>query len=334
MFPDPTNGRWPLVTIFGGSGFIGRHLVRTLARQEWRIRVACRRPSLAGFLQPLGRVGQIQVVQANLRYPESVAASLEGADAVVNLVGVLRASGAQTFESVQAQGAACVAEAARAAGIQRLIHLSALGADAASSSVYARTKAAGEEAVRAAAPGAIVLRPSIVFGPEDDFFNRFAEMARVSPVLPLIGGGGTRFQPVFVGDVAEAVVRGLEGRAREGAIFELGGPQVLTFRELLAFVCRTTHRRRAFAPLPWGAARALALATRPLTALGVTPGWAVLTADQVELLKSDNVVSEAARRDQRTLEGLGLEPDSIEAIVPTYLWRYRKAGQYERGRAA
>lgn len=244
-----------LVTVFGGSGFIGRHVVRALAKRGYRVRVACRRPDLAFFLQPLGNVGQIHAMQANLRYPDSVAAAVQGADAVVNLVGILTEGGKQRFDAVQAEGAAAIARAAKAEGITRFVQMSAIGADAASDSVYAQTKAAGEKAVLDVIPSAVILRPSIVFGPEDQFFNRFASLARIAPALPLVGGGGTKFQPVFVGDVAEAVALGVDGALKGGTIYELGGPQVSSFRDLLAFVCETTGRKRALVPLPFGVAR-------------------------------------------------------------------------------
>ena len=329
---QPANGDWPLVTVFGGSGFVGRHLVRALAKREWRIRVACRRPDRTGYLQPLGRSGQIQPVQANLRYPDSVAAALRGADAAVNLVGILRPSGRQQFEALHAEGAGVVARAVQAAGTPAFVHMSALGADAQSTSLYARTKAAGEAAVLSTTPGAIVMRPSVIFGPEDNFLNRFAAMARVSPALPLIGGGEGRFQPVFVVDVAEAIVRAMLGGGRAGAVYELGGPQIMSFRDVLAFVCKTIHRRRAFVPLPWTGAKAFALLSELVAGLNVAPEWMTLTRDQIELLRTDNIVSRAAQSDGRTLDGLGIVPDSMEAVAPTYLWRFRKTGQYDQRR--
>jgi uncharacterized protein YbjT (DUF2867 family) len=313
-----------LVTVFGGSGFLGRHLVRALARRDYRIRVAVRRPDLAGHLQPLGRVGQIHAVQANLRFPDSVELAARHADVVVNLVAILFERGRQTFPAVHIAGADAVARAATAAGA-RLVHVSALGADANSASQYARTKALGEDAVRAVAPSATIFRPSILFGPEDDFFNRFAAMARLSPVLPLVGGGHTRFQPVFVGDVAEAIARAVDGDAKAGTTYELGGPEVKTFRELLAFVLATTGRRRLLAPLPFG------LANLQATFLQFLPK-PPLTPDQVKLLRSDNVVSAEAEREGRTLTGLGIDPATIEAIVPSYLWRFRKTGQFGKRR--
>jgi len=314
-----------LVTVFGGSGFLGRHVVRALARAGYRIRPAVRRPDLAGHLQPLGRVGQIHAVQANLRYPASVQAAVHGADVVINLVGILFERGKQRFEAVQAQGAHTVAQAAAAAGA-RLIHVSALGADPDSPALYARSKAAGETAVLATTPDATILRPSIVFGPEDDFFNRFASLARLSPALPLIGGGETKFQPVFVGDVAQAISSAVGGRAKGGTIYELGGPEVRTFRELMEYVLAVTERRRLLVPLPFGLAKLQAMFLQLLP----TP---LLTPDQVELLRTDNVVSPAAQAEGRTLPALGIEPTALEAVVPSYLWRFRKAGQF-RGRVA
>jgi uncharacterized protein YbjT (DUF2867 family) len=309
-----------LITVFGGSGFLGRHLVRALAKRQYRIRVAVRRPDLAGHLQPLGRVGQIHAVQANVRYPQSVEAAARDADVVVNLTGILFQTGRQRFDTVQGFGAEQIALAAAAHGA-RLVHVSAIGADENSTSLYARSKAAGEQAVLAAVPGATVFRPSIMFGPEDDFFNKFAAIARFSPVLPLIGGGHTRFQPVFVGDVAEAVTRAAAGEARPGVIYELGGPDVKTFRALMEFVLHTVERRRLLAPIPFGLAelkgRVLQFLPKPL-----------LTPDQVRLLKADNVVSSAAVQENRTLKGLGIEPHAMAVIVPSYLWRFRKSGQF------
>lgn len=314
-----------LVTVFGGSGFLGRHLVRALARAGYRIRPAVRRPDLAGHLQPLGRVGQIHAVQANLRYPESVEAAVRGADVVINLVAVLYERGKQTFEAVQQQGAHSVAQAAAAAGA-RLIHVSALGADPDSTAAYARTKAAGEAAVLGTVPDATIFRPSIMFGPEDDFFNRFGAMARMSPFLPLVGGGHTKFQPVFVGDVAQAIARAVGGQGQSGTIYELGGPEVRTFRELMEYVLAVTERKRLLLPLPFGLAKLQAYFLQMLP----TP---LLTPDQVELLRSDNIVSQAAQIEGRTLAAFGIEPAAFEAIVPSYLWRFRKTGQF-RGRVA
>jgi uncharacterized protein YbjT (DUF2867 family) len=316
-----------LVTVFGGSGFVGRHVVRALAKRGWRVRVAVRRPDLAGHLQPMGGVGQIMPVQANLRYPDSVMAAVKGADAVVNLVGILYESGKQSFDKVQAEGPDVVAAAAAKAGVPRLVHVSAIGADKDSPAAYARSKAAGEAAVLRHMPSAVIMRPSIIFGPEDNFFNQFASLARMLPALPLIGGGETKFQPVFVGDVAEAVALAVEGRARAGATYELGGPAVKSFRAILEYILQETGRNRALIPIPFPLAemqgRILGLLPRPL-----------LTRDQVLLLKSDNVVSEAAQREGRTLEGLGIKPDSVESIVPTYLYRFRPAGQFDREKAA
>jgi NADH dehydrogenase len=307
-----------------------------LARDGWRIRVACRRPDLAGHLQPSGRVGQIQPIQANLRYPASVAAAVRGADAVVNLVGILTETGRQSFDAVQGFGARAVARAAKEAGVRTLVQMSALGADPQSDSAYARSKAVGEAAAFDYFPDANVLRPSIVFGPEDDFFNRFAALARLSPVLPLIGGGHTRFQPVYVGDVAEAIARALAGRAQAGAVYELGGPEVKTFRELMQYVCDVTGRQRLLLPLPFAAGNAMAFGTElaDKLSLGLFPKMLLTTRDQMKLLAVDNVVSPQALADRLTLEGLGIRPEAIESIVPTYLTRFRKSGQFESQKVA
>ncbi|RVL51656.1 complex I NDUFA9 subunit family protein [Sinorhizobium meliloti] len=319
----------PLVTIFGGSGFVGRHVVRALAKRGYRIRVAVRRPDLAGHLQPLGNVGQISFVQANLRYRRSVDRAVDGADHVINCVGVLFESGRNTFEAVQDFGARAVAEAARATGAT-LTHISAIGADANSESSYARTKGRAEAAILETLPAAVILRPSIIFGPEDGFFNKFAEMARFSPVLPLIGGGNTRFQPVYVTDVAEAVARSVDGTLTGGTIYELGGPQVLSFRECLDIMLKTIDRKRSFVSLPFGIASLMGSVASLVPF--ITPP---LTADQVVLLKSDNVVSAKAEAEGRTLAGIGIEPTMLESILPTSLVRYRPHGQYTRsGRAA
>jgi NADH dehydrogenase len=311
-----------LVTVFGGSGFIGRHVVRALAKRHYRIRVAVRRPDLAGHLQPLGRVGQIHAVQVNLRHPPSVEAAARDADAVVNLVGVLFERGPQRFETVHARGAETVALAASAFGAT-LVHGSAIGADENSPSLYARSKALGEKLVLNALPTATIMRPSIVFGPEDSFFNRFAAMARISPMLPLIGGGLTRFQPVFVGDVATAIADAVEGKTKPGTVYELGGPEVRTFKELMQFMLATIERRRLLLPIPFP------LATLQAQFLQLLPK-PLLTTDQVALLRHDNVVSEQAKHEGRTLEGLGIDPMAMEAVVPTYLWRFRKTGQFSR----
>ena len=314
-----------LVTVFGGSGFLGRHVVRALARRDFRIRAAVRRPDLAGHLQPLGRVGQIHAVQANLRYPGSVEAAAQDATVVINLVGILFERGRQSFDAVQAQGADVVAQATQAAGA-RLIHVSAIGANPDSASLYARSKAAGEAAAREALPDATIFRPSIVFGPEDDFFNRFASLARMSPMLPLIGGGATRFQPVYVGDVAEAIARAVENQVRRGMTYELGGPEVRTFKELMQYVLAVTERRRLLVPLPFGLAKLQAHVLQHLPK-------PLLTTDQVALLRQDNVVSEAAKTEGRTFEAIGIKPTAMEAIVPSYLWRFRKAGQFRSSAA-
>jgi len=312
-----------LVTVFGGSGFLGRAVVRALAKRDYRLRVAVRRPELAGHLQPLGKVGQIHAVQANLRYPTSVEAAMRDAHVAINLVGILTEGGAQTFDAVQGKGAEVVAKAAAAVGAQ-MVHVSAIGADDGSSSRYARAKAAGEKAVLAALPSATIMRPSLVFGPEDQFTNRFAALAQMSPALPLIGGGLTRMQPVYVGDVATAIANAVDGKARPGATYELGGPEVLTMREIMEIILEITDRKRMLVTLPFGLARLKAFF------LQFAPGAFKLTPDQVESLRADNVVSDAAKAAGLTLEGLGIPPDSLEAIGPQYLWRFRPAGQFQR----
>jgi NADH dehydrogenase len=315
-----------LITVFGGSGFLGRHVVRALAKRRYRIRAAVRRPELAGHLQPLGTVGQIHAVQANLRYPASVEAAVRDASVVINLVGILFERGRQSFEAVQHFGAEQVALAAHAHGA-RVIHVSAIGADESSSSLYAQSKARGERAVRAASPDAVIIRPSVVFGPEDDFFNRFGSLARFLPALPLIGGGHTRLQPVFAGDVAEAIADLVEKGTGAGKTYEFGGPEVRTMREIMEYILAVTERSRLLIPLPFGLAKMQAWFLQFLPNPPLTP-------DQVELLRSDNVVSEQAIRDHRTLQGLGITPASYEAIAPNYLWRFRRTGQFRTGRFA
>ena len=309
-----------LVTVFGGSGFIGTQAVRQLAKAGWRIRVAVRNPNLAYRMRMHGDVGQIDLVQANIRNRASVARALDGATAAVNLVGVLYEGGRQGFQAIHAMGAKTVAEVAREQGVGRLVQMSALGADAESASKYARTKAEGEIAARAVYADAVVVRPSIVFGPDDHFFNRFAAMASVSPVLPLIGGGATRFQPVFVGDVGKAVALAATTDEAAGQTYELGGSAVFTFRQLMEMMLAETARRRFLAPVPFPIAGALG-AVGDLVA-GILPP--PVTSDQVELLKTDNVVSGA----YPGLPELGLTPTTLEAVLPTYLYRYRKGGQY------
>jgi uncharacterized protein YbjT (DUF2867 family) len=312
-----------LVTIFGGSGFIGRNVVRALCKRDYRLRVAVRRPELAGHLQPLGKVGQIHAVQANLRYRASVEAAMRDSHVAINLVGILAEGGAQRFDAVQGAGAGAVARAAAAVGA-RMVHVSAIGADADSPSRYARSKAAGEAAVFSAEPAATIMRPSIVFGPEDQFTNRFAGLARMSPMLPLIGGGATKMQPVYVGDVATAIADAVDGKTKAGATYELGGPEVLTMREIMDIILATIDRRRTLVSLPFGLAKLQAMF------LQFAPGALKLTPDQVALLRSDNVVSEKAKTAGLTMEGLGIATDSLEAIAPQYLWRFRAAGQFQR----
>ncbi len=306
-----------LVTVFGGTGFLGRHAVRALAKAGHRIRVAVRHPNQGFFLPPAGNVGQIALVKCNVREAEQVAAAAAGADAVVNLTGILTRSGEQTFDAVHVEAAEAVAKAAKSGGARTLVHISAIGADKDAPSRYAASKGEGELRVRAAFPEAAIVRPSLVFGPEDDFFNRFATLARVSPVLPLIGGGTTRFQPVFVGDVAAAIARLVAAPALGGRSYELGGPTVYTFKELMQIVLRETDRRRALVPVPF------ALATLKAFFLQLLPP-PLLTPAQFTLLPSDNVVPGGD-----TLATLGIAPTSVEAEVPTYLWRFRPKGQYE-----
>jgi len=313
-----------LITVFGGSGFIGRHVIRRLAKRGARVRAAVRQPNLAGYLKPMGDVGQIEPVQANIRYESSIKQAMRGADKVINLVGILHESGPQKFTRVQAEGAAAIARAASAAGVRKLVHVSAIGADAASSSSYARSKAAGEAAVREHFPAATIIRPSVVFGPEDDFFNRFAMLARMLPALPLIGGGHTKMQPVYVTDVADAIVRALDDAATDGKTYELGGPHIYTLKQIMEMVLEQTGRRRLLLPLPFFAARIqaalLQILPRPL-----------LTVDQVRLLETDNIVSQGAL----TLKDLGVtQPTSAEVVLPTYLYRYRRTGQFEASKPA
>jgi uncharacterized protein YbjT (DUF2867 family) len=326
-----------LVTVFGGSGFLGRHVVRALCKRGYRVRVAVRRPDLTGHLQPLGRVGQIHAVAANLRHPGSVEAAARDADIVINLVGILFERGRQRFDSVHAFGAEAVALAAAAFGA-RLVHVSAIGADPDAASRYARSKAMGEQLVLSAMPSATIMRPSILFGPEDDFFNKFAALARIAPALPLIGGGHTRFQPVFAGDVAAAILAALdrplaalERPQSGGTIYELGGLEVASFKELMQFVLATIERHRLLVPIPFGLARIMASFLQlPTSLLGTKPP---LTQDQVDLLLQDNVVSAEATQAGRTLAGLGIEPVAMRALVPSYLWRFRKSGQFKTGLA-
>ncbi len=311
-----------IVTVFGGSGFVGRYVVQRLARDGWTIRVAVRHPARAKFLKPLGDIGQITPLCVPLQDPAAVATSLAGADAAINLVGILFEAGRQRFQKVQAEGAGGIARAAATAGVKSLVHVSSIGADPESASAYARSKGAGEAAVRAAFPEATILRPSVLFGPEDDFFNRFAEMSRFAPALPLIGGGKTRFQPVYVGDVAAAVMTALAEPACRGKVYELGGPKVYSFKELLEIMLKVIGRRRALVNLPFGVAR---LQAAFMELLPVPP----LTRDQVTLLRHDNVVSPGAL----TFRDLGIEPTALEAIIPSYLERYRAGGRFRSGAA-
>lgn len=310
-----------LVTVFGGSGFVGSQIVRALARMGSRVRVAVRQPGRGYRLRMLGDVGQIEVVQANVRDDASVARALEGAEGCVNAVAILYESGRQTFEAVHVDGARRLAVAAARAGVSRFVQISAIGADANSPAAYGRTKAAGEAAVREAYPGAAMLRPSVVFGPEDHFFNRFAEMATISPAVPLIGGGATRLQPVFVSDVGAAVAHAVWSDEAAGLTFELGGPEIFTFRRLMEIMLEVIHRRRFLLPVPWSVASALGLVGDLVATSGAAPP---LTTDQVSLLRVDNVAAHGAPG----LRELGVEPNALEPIIPSYLYRYRRGGQY------
>jgi len=310
-----------LVTVFGGSGFVGSQVVRQLAKAGHRVRVAVRQPNLAYKMRMLGDVGQIEVVQTNVRNAASVVRALDGAEACVNLVGLLYEAGRQKFQAVHVMGAKTVAEQAAAAGVTRFVQMSAIGADAGSESKYARTKAEGEEAVKAAFPGAVIIRPSVVFGPEDAFFNRFGQMAAYAPALPLVGGE-TRLQPVFVGDVAAVITRAVSDPAMAGLTYELGGPSVFTMRQILELILTETGRDRPLVPLPWPIATLIGQLGDIQS--GILPIAPPITSDQVELLKSDNVADHGLPG----LAEVGIVPTSIEAIVPSYLYRYRKGGQY------
>lgn len=311
-----------LVTIYGGSGFVGRYIARRMAKQGWRVRVACRRPNEAMHVKPYGVVGQVEPVFCNIRDDASVRAVMHGVDAVVNCVGTFDASGRNNFDAVQAEGAERIARIAAEEGVGRVVHISAIGADAGSDSDYSRTKAEGEAGVLRHRPDAVILRPSVVFGPEDQFFNRFAKMTRLGPVLPVIGAE-TRFQPVYVDDLAQAAVMGVLGRASAG-VYEIGGPEVKTFRELMSDMLTAIQRRRLVLNLPFWVARIMAggFAISSMMTAGLVK--APVTPDQVRSLRVDNVVSDGAR----TLADLGIKPTAIEAVLPEYLWPYRPSGQY------
>lgn len=310
-----------MITVFGGSGFVGRYVVRALVKRGYRVRVATRRPHLALDMKVCGVVGQVELMQANVRVPSSIARAVDGAHGVINLVGILAESGRQRFASLQAKGAQNIAEAAAAAGVQRFVQMSAIGADEGSASRYAATKAQGEAAVLASVPDAVILRPSIIFGAEDDFFNRFADMARFAPALPLPGGGQMKMQPVFVGDVAECAANAIADESASG-VYELGGPRAYTYRELMAYILETIDRPRFLAPVPMFAMSLLGLASEIAAIIPfVQP---IVTRDQVTLLAEDNVVS----ADMRGVADLGVTPETVESIVPSYLGRYRRYGQF------
>lgn len=315
-----------LAVVFGGSGFLGRNVVRELARRGWRVRVGVRRPHQAQFLRPMGAVGQIQLKQVNIRHRSSIADALTGADAVINLVGVLYQDGANKFDAVQAAGAASVAQLAGDAGVAQFVHVSAIGADAQSDSLYARSKGEGEKAVRDAVPGAVILRPSIVFGQEDQFFNRFATMATSTPFtpLPLIGGGKTKFQPIYVDDVADAVCEALERADAKSRTYELGGPGVYSFRSLMEKMLQEIGRERFLAPIPLPVASLIGFFAQIIGRLPfMTP---LLTQDQVKLSAVGNVVNTDGS--VGVLADLGVDPHTLESILPTYMEPYRKYGQF------
>ena len=312
-----------LVTIYGGSGFVGRYIARRLAQAGWRIRVAVRRPNEAMHVKTYGVVGQVEPVFCNIRDDESVRSVLHGADAVVNCVGTFDRKGRNNFDAVQNEGAERIARLAAEEGIERLVHISAIGADADSDSIYARTKAQGEAGILEAFPKAVILRPSVIFGPEDNFFNRFAGMTRFSPFLPVVGGN-TRFQTVYVDDVAHAAAKGVMGEAAPG-IYELGGPDVNTFRELMQHMLKVVRRRRIIVNLPFWVASIMGGVMEFVQTISLGLVSPQITRDQVRSLKVDNVVSEGAKG----FADLGIEPTSLEAVLPDYLWRFRPAGQYE-----
>ena len=313
-----------LVTIYGGSGFVGRYIARRMAKAGWRVRVAVRRPNEAIFVKPYGVVGQVEPVFCNIRDDSSVRSVMSGADAVVNCVGILAESGKNNFDAVQAEGAARIAMIAADEGVSKLVHISAIGADENSESDYARTKALGEQGVLEHMPGAVILRPSIIFGPEDEFFNRFAGMTKFGPVLPVVGAD-TKFQPVYVDDVARAAEKALTGHVEAG-IYALGGPEVMTFRGLMQKMLDVIHRRRMIVNIPFFAARIMAFGFDMLQA--VTAGLiqnGMITRDQVRNLANDNVVSEG----DKVFADLGIEPTSMASVLPEYLWRFRPSGQYD-----
>ena len=312
-----------IVTIYGGSGFVGRYIARRLAKAGWRIRVAVRHPNEAMHVKSYGAVGQVEPVLCNIRDDASVAQVMHGAEAVVNCVGTFDRGGKNNFDAVQHEGAARIARLAAAEGVERLVHISAIGADEEADTLYAQSKGKGEAAIREHFPTAVILRPSVVFGAEDQFFNRFAGMARLGPVLPLVGAD-TRFQPVYVDDVAAAAVEGVEGRAEPG-VYELGGPETRSFRDLIREMLHVIRRRRLIVNIPFFAARPMAFMSEIMSLLtgGLIP--AQITRDQVQGLRHDNVVSEGAR----TLADLGIEATSMETVLPDYLWRFRPSGQYE-----
>jgi len=315
-----------MVTVFGGSGFVGRYVVRLLAKRGYRIRVAVRRPNLAGFLLPMGDVGQIQLLPTNLTHEDTIARALDGSDVAVNLVGILAQSGKQKFDAIHGEGPGLIGRYAKVTGVKKLVQISAIGADENSPARYAQSKAAGEKAIRAENAETTIIRPSVVFGPEDQFFNRFSNLLRYLPVAPLIGGGQTKFQPIYVGDLAEAIVRCVEDDATNAQTYELGGGTVYSLKEVFELCLRITERSRPMVSLPFW------MMSMQAAVMGLLPG-APLTLDQVRLLRLDNVVNpNAGEEGIKTLADFGITPTPAEAILPTYLWRFRKHGQYETSR--
>ncbi|MEM9575793.1 MAG: complex I NDUFA9 subunit family protein [Pseudomonadota bacterium] len=313
-----------LVTIYGGSGFVGRYIARRMAKAGWRVRVAVRRPNEAIFVKPYGVVGQVEPLLCNIRDDASVREVMTGADAVVNCVGILAEAGKNRFDAVQAEGAERIARIAAELGVPKMVHVSAIGADEDSDSDYARTKALGEAGVVEHMPSAVILRPSIVFGPEDQFFNRFAAMTKLGPVLPVVGAK-TRFQPVYVDDVAKAAEKALTDTVEPG-VYSLGGPDVASFRALMQVMLETIHRRRLIVNIPFFAARIMGWGfdlVQTLSAGLITNG--MITRDQVRNLAKDNVVSDG----DRGFAELGITPTSLASVLPEYLWRFRPSGQYD-----
>ncbi len=312
-----------LVTVFGGAGFLGKHVVRALVAQGYRVRIPMRRPHTGMDLKVIGGVGQVQLMQANLRFERSVIRAVEGSDAVINLAAILYEQGQQSFESVHVSGAESIAKAAAAAGIKNVVHVSAIGSDVNAESDYSRTKGEGERLVREHVPTADIMRPSIIFGTEDQFFNRFAALSQMAPALPLIGGGQTKFQPVYVCDVAEAIAKSIVS-GTSGKTYELGGPRIYSFKELMAYMLDVIAKKRFLVPVPWVGANFMGFMGELAGALPFVSPF--LTRDQVISLKSDNIVAD----DALGFSDLNIVPETIESIIPTYLVKYRKYGEFHQ----